>query len=141
CARAELGGRNNGGLARAELHRCIEGRDAHIAVLAGARRLRVAGVRFCSPARGLGAAYLRRVRSPAAGPAVSAESGVLIGRAVAGSTRIGSTAAPASASTSSTLAPSGAKCRLPQASSASSTGRKSRPRAVSRYSSRGGFSL
>ncbi len=40
-----------------------------------------------------------------------------------------------------TLAPSGAKCRLPKASSAISTGRKSRPRSVRTYSSRGGFSL
>jgi hypothetical protein len=71
-ARAELGGRNKVGLARADLHGCIERRDAHIAVLARARRLRFGGAACCSSARGLAAAYLRRVRSPAAGPAMSA---------------------------------------------------------------------
>ena len=70
--RTDPGGRTDGRLARGEVHRCIEGCDAHMAVLARARRLRLGGEACSSPARGLAAAYLRRVRSPAAGPAMSA---------------------------------------------------------------------
>ena len=48
---------------------------------------------------------------------------------------------PETASTMATLAPSGAKWRLPKAMSAIRTGRKSRPRSVTTYSCRGGCSL
>src|SRR5262249_49857461 len=82
-----------------------------------------------------------RVRSPAAGPGTSANPGPGIGRPLTRSTTTGSATAPVSLSASRTLGPSGAKCLLPQASSASSTGRKSRPRSVSTYSYRGGLSL
>src|SRR5262249_53200172 len=99
-------------------------------------RLPSAVIESCLPgtvAR-LADAYFRRVRSLAAGPAAKAYSGSLIGRPVARSTRIGSTASPVLVLTSSTLAPSGAKCLLPQANNATTTGRKSRPRAVRTYS-------
>src|SRR6266446_7549149 len=83
---------------------------------------------------GLAGAYLCRVRSRAAGPAANLYSGWRMGRPVARSTRIGSAAAPVLALTINTLAPSGAKCLLPQASSATRTGAKSRARAVGTYS-------
>src|SRR5262249_14364939 len=86
-------------------------------------------------------AWRRLVRSSAAGPGAERNSGEAIGRPLLRSTRIGSAGFPVRLSTSRTLGPSGAKCRLPQASSDHSTGRKSRPRSVSRYSSRGGCSL
>src|SRR4029079_6903558 len=128
---------NSGGMS-------VQGRDAHGLLRDQTQPLpAVAGVRASSAGTRSRAidAYRRRVRSGAAGPAANAYSGALIGRPVALSTMIGSTAAPVSVSTSCTLAPSGAKCLLPQASRAISTGRKSRPRAVGRYSSRGGRSL
>src|SRR5262249_9623944 len=118
-------------------------RDAHFAVLFRAVRLPSAVIESCLPgtvAR-LADAYFRRVRSLAAGPAAKAYSGSLIGRPVTRSTRIGSTASPVLVLTSSTLAPSGAKCLLPQANNATTTGRKSRPRAGRTYSERGGRSL
>src|SRR5262249_44644120 len=71
-------------------------RDAHFAVLFRAVRLPSAVIKSCLPdtvAR-LADAYFRRVRSLAAGPAAKAYSGSLIGRPVARSTRIGSTASP-----------------------------------------------
>ena len=70
----------------------------------------------------------------AAGPAVKRCAASVIGLLVTRSTRIGSAAFPVTRSTSTMLSPSGAKCLLPQASKAISTGRKSRPRAVGRYS-------
>src|SRR5262249_55033102 len=111
-------------------------RDAHFAVLYPAVRSPSAVIDSCLPgtvAR-LADAYLRRVRSLAAGPAAKAYSGSLMGRPVTRSTRIGSTASPVLVLTSSTLAPSGAKCLLPQANNATTTGGKSRPRAVRTYS-------
>src|SRR5262245_29609576 len=110
--------------------------DAHFAVLFRAMRLPSAVIESCFPSTvsRFADAYFRRVRSPATGPAAKAYSGSLIGRPVARSTRIGSTTSPVLVLTNSTLAPSGAKCLLPQASNATRMGRKSRPRAVGRYS-------
>src|SRR5262249_47009978 len=106
------------------------------AVVFGAVGLACAVIESCLPgtvAR-LADAYFRRVRSLAAGPAAKAYSGSLMGRPVTRSTRIGSTASPVLVLTSSTLAPSGAKCLLPQANNATTTGRKSRPPPVRTYS-------
>src|SRR5580693_10606361 len=77
-----------------------------------------------SPARTL---YLRRVGASAAGPAAERKAGVARGRPLLRSTKTGSASSPVLLSMTTTLAPSGAKCLLPQASSAHSTGRKSRP--------------
>src|SRR5580658_278190 len=82
-----------------------------------------------------------RTPSSAPGPGTNKKPGPAIFSPVAPSTRTGSTRAPVRLLTSCTAAPSGAKWRLPQADKASRTGWKSRPRSVSRYSSRGGWSL
>ena len=63
-------------------------------------------------------AILAFIASLAAGPATSSNSEETRGRPVKRSTRIGSAGAPETASTMLTLAPSGAKWRLPKAISA-----------------------
>ena len=57
------------------------------------------------------------------------------------STSTGSACSPVTASITTMVLPSGGKCLFPHATNAHSTGRKSRPRSVSTYSYRGGFSL
>src|SRR4029077_10028679 len=129
--------------ARRDVERRADRRDAHLALLLRARPFSLNGngrKAVDTGGRSLDA-FLRRMRSLAAGPGAKAYSGSLIGRPVALSTRIGSTAAPGFLSNRSTPGPSGAKCLFPHASSATRMGRKSRPRAVSTYSSRGGRSL
>src|SRR5262249_33656406 len=134
-SRAEFdhGGLRDVQLARRDFQRRVDRRDAHLALLLRVRP-------FSLPGNGCRAletggrsldAYLRRTPSLAAGPGAKAYSGALIGRPLARSTRIGSTAAPVLVSTRSTLGPSGAKCLFPHASRAKRMGRKSRPRAVS----------
>src|SRR5881398_2753504 len=61
-----------------------------------------------------------------------------MGKPVAQSNRPISAGLPVVVLTTSTIAPSGAKCLLPKAIRLNSTGRKSRPRCVGTYSSRGG---
>ncbi len=68
----------------------------------------------------------RRVLAVAAGPGASMKSGARNGRPLARSTRTGSAGRPVLLSTISMVSPSGAKCRLPQASIAISTGREIR---------------
>src|ERR1700733_14507882 len=77
----------------------------------------------------------------AAGPGTERNAGSTITLPVRLSTSTGSAGSPVSVSMTMTLGPSGAKWRLPQASSDHSTGRKSRPRSVRTYSWRGGCSL
>src|SRR5277367_2820848 len=93
------------------------------------------------PARSLAGANCRRVSSFAAVPGADRNRGVVIGCPLIRSTRMGSARLPVSVFTSTTLGPSGAKCLLPHVRNDQSTGRKSRPRTVSVYSSRGGWSL
>src|SRR5262249_24437476 len=97
----------------------LRDRRSDVVSRADHRDARVSFVHFHrTPTRLASAASCRRVRAFAAGPATYRNTRSAIGRPLARSTITGSTTRPVSASARSTLVPSGAKCLLPQARSA-----------------------